>query len=194
MIYFVCYIFTTSRSMIDSSVSVQYDCTKFESMFPDLQHLSSNTMCSKNVHIPLKHSQCFSLALSFAGCFVSIENGNSVKLNETKSCKGSYLENVKWLEFHWKYENRRMIQLIETCYTFTWCWWEWYHSSPQVTIRPIHGSLNENSVRSVKFNLLSGDQNASTLVLRCAVFSIHRHNQKTVVCRSCNTSTIASVH
>lgn len=66
MIYFVCYIFTTSRRMIDSSVCVQYDCTKFtfESMFPDLQHLSSNTMCSKNVHIPLKHSQRLSLSLS----------------------------------------------------------------------------------------------------------------------------------
>lgn len=54
--------------MIDSSVCVQYDCTKFtfESMFPDLQHLSSDTMCSKNVHISLKHTQLLCLALSLS--------------------------------------------------------------------------------------------------------------------------------
>lgn len=64
-------------------------------------------MCTSRWNI---HNASLSRSL-IRSSLVSMENGNSVKLNETKSCKWSYLENVKWLEFHWKYENHRMIQL-----------------------------------------------------------------------------------
>lgn len=153
------------------------NCTKFtfESMFPDLQHLSSNTMCSKNVHIPLKHSQHLSLSRSLIrSSLVCIENRNSVEIEWNEIVQRILFRECQmaWIPLKiWEPSND---SIIETCYTFIWCSVEQsengHRKSPSDPF--IDGSLNENSVRSAKFNLLSGDHNASTLALRCAVFSI----------------------